>query len=441
MAKSNEPLSPEMQGDIARLFAEGESARSIARTLDLSDSTVRKYLEKLGITAYKTAANDDPQEMLRRMGRQIARQSATISDLRKHVKAVNERGFGYDDLIDELKRIAAEERKNPLKYYPTTITKAKQLAPVPAIDAKHQEIVALALSDWHIAETVKLRDANYINVYNTMIGANRLWHIIQRFKQCFQIHRAAFGIEKIWLPVLGDMISGSVHEEFLVTNDMTDQASVILCARLLKMVILELKQLGVPIQLDCVVGNHPRTTKKVPTKGLAHSNLDWMVYMFVAMMFEGDPQVTVNIHTSQIGLVQMYGHRYVIEHGIDWKNGKEDSYEDAIRAILDDPIYREATGITGSAFDQIVIGNLHKGAWLERTVKNASLIGQNELGQQWRLRPIKAQQLMWGISRTHVRTFQYNLDATRIKSEKAENPMSEFAKNYLNDHGKYTLSL
>ncbi len=435
MSSSKQPLSQDTVEAIVSAFALGHSKRQIARDLKLSDSTVRKYLEKHGLDAFQEASN--PTDLNISMGRQIARQADTIRVLRNQVKKVNERGYGYDDFVDALRTFVSTEKLKPLTYFPTQIEKAKKLAPIPAIDPKHAEIIALALSDWHVTEVVRLEDSNGINQYNSVIAANRLYTIVQKFKQIFQIHRAAYGIKKIWLPTLGDMISGSVHEEFLTSNDTTDQVAQLLCLRLFEMLVLELKSLGVPIEIDCVVGNHARTTKKVVTKNLAHTSLEWVIYMMLQHIFKDDDQVKVNVHTSQLALVNQFDHRYVLEHGIDWKNTKEEAFEDAIRSLLDDPVYRKATGLKGSAFDQIVIGNLHKGAFMERTIKNASLIGQNELGQQWRLKPIKAQQLMWGISQSHVRTFGYGLDVTEVKSSKADNPFSEFAREFLKDHGRY----
>lgn len=435
-SKSNKVLSHEQQEQMLSLLASGEhSKRGIASMMRISDSTVRKYAEKLGVNAFSAAV--DPKDPILMMGRQIARQADTLRMLRSQVKSVNERGFGYDDFMTALTRFVETEKLKPLVYYPTQIQKAKKLGPVPAVKPGHTEIATLTLSDWHLTEVVRKADSNGINVYNTLIAANRLWAVVQKFKQIYQLQSAAFKFDKIWLPVLGDLISGSIHEEFISSNDATDQCAQILGIRLLEMVILELKSHGIPIELDCYVGNHPRTTKKVPTKNIAHTNLEWLCYEVVKMLFRDDKQVTVNVHTSQFGIVEQYGHKYMLEHGIDWKNGKESDTESRLRDLLDDPIYRKANGNQGASFDNIIIGNLHTPKFLERTVVNGSLIGQNELGQQWRLKPIRAQQMMFGISRSHVRTFQYGLDVTNVRSDKVENPFSEFASEFLKDHGRY----
>jgi hypothetical protein len=430
---SKEPLSSQQQAQILTLLSQGESKREVAKIMGIGATTVRRYADRLATDVMIAAS--DPADPHVQLARRYASVVAENRKLRSQASKVNERGFGFDEFIDALKEVAEKERKNPLIYHPSKFASLKSKTPALPIDKNHAEIACLALSDWHMAETVRLRDANKINVYNSIVGANRLYDIVQRFKQIFTIHRAAYKFKSIWIPLLGDMVSGSIHPEFLVTNDMSDQNSVLLTSRMLKYAILELKQLGIPIQLDAVVGNHPRTTVKVPTKRIADSNFDYQTYAFTKMLFEGDDQVTFNVHTSQIEPVYLFDHRYVIEHGIEWKNGKEEESESRIRSLFDDPVYRKATGHKGAAFDQIVIGNLHKGAFLERTIKNPSLIGQNELGQQWRLAPIRAGQMMWGVSRNHARTFQYELDATDMRSSKPLNPFSEFACEFVKQHG------
>ncbi len=312
----------------------------------------------------------------------------------------------------------------------------KAMRPARPDDADHSETVILVCSDIHLAETVRPDDSNGVNVYNSIIAANRLWEHSQKCRTIIARHASLYRLDKIWSPLLGDILNGTIHEEYVATNDLSNPAAVILGARLLKMFYEELRGIGLPIEIDAIHGNHARLTPKVPTKRQAHTNLDWMVYEMLSDSLSGDDQVSVRVNTSQIGQKNIRGWNYVFEHGIDVRNGKEEDFEDRVRALFDDPTFRQATGYAGSAFDQIVIGNMHKPKFLERTVVNGSYIGQNELGQSWRLKPIRAQQLMWGVSDKHVRTWQYNLDLTHVKSETADNPFSEYAKWFITRHGQ-----
>lgn len=431
-------LSAETQSSLLQLLADGGlSQREIGRQLDIAESTVRKYAKQFGVNALTTGAESDSTVVS--FGRTIARQAEAIRKMRKQVNATLAVGTHQENFIKAMGRLVATEASKPLRYYPTTIAKAKRRAPLPAVDPDHTEQVTLVLSDWHLAEVVRQADANGINRYNSMICANRLWTIVEKFKRIVQMHRAMYEITKINLLVLGDLISGSIHDEFVWSNDMSDQASQIMGARLLRMVVNEILSLGIEVEVHCICGNHARTTKKLPTKNLVHTSLEWPVYEFTKMLFEGDDRVIFNVYTSQFARIDIFGHPVMIEHGIGVTNGKEEDFESDLRNILDDPVYRQATGLQGITFELAVIGDRHKPKFLERTIVNGSLIGQNELGQQWRLPPIRAQQLMWGTSRSYVRTFQYALDVTGQWNDKPENPFSEFTYEFLKDNGKYLL--
>ncbi len=373
-----------------------------------------------------------PIDLLVKLERENQRLKDANTQLRKMNKKLSQRGYGYDDFIAELRETLHTEQgwKSHFSYNPT-----EKYTILDPCDPSHTEVAAVACSDLHLTENVRSDDSNGINKYNTIIGANRLYGHAQRVKSILARHRAMYTITGIWSPLLGDIINGTIHDEQVYTNDMTDQAAVVLGARLLKMFYLELGTLGLPIQIDAIVGNHPRTTAKMPTKQQAHTNMDWVVYEMLGDMLHGNDQFEMTTWTSQIGQRRIFDWNYRFEHGIDVQNGKEEALEDRLRAMFDDPTYRHATGYQGAAFDQIVIGNLHKSKFLERTIVNGTYTGQNELGQSWRLKPIRALQNMWGISPSHVRTFEYQLDMTDIKSERATNPFSEYAVWFLRRHG------
>ena len=324
-----------------------------------------------------------------------------------------------------------EQHKNhPLLSRPRKYKTPKVTAPS-VFSKTHSEEAIKVWSDWHISEVVSEQDTHGFNAYNSVIASNRVWEDVDKTKRILTAHRALYPIKKLHLLILGDMINGSIHPELMLTNDLLDIPAAILASRLICMGIDELKTLGMPIEVVCVVGNHPRTTVKMPTKRQAHLSYDYTIYENVKNYFRNDDQVDIYVETGQIGHKDILGHRYIYEHGIDVPHMKEEALEDRIRALFDDPLYRNATGHQGASFEQIVIGNMHRPKFLERTVVNGSLVGQNELGVSWRLKPIRAQQMLWGVSEDLPRTWQYAIDVTANKSTKVNNPFSEFTDYYM----------
>jgi hypothetical protein len=370
------------------------------------------------------------------MGRELERYKLKQADYQNLLRKYQRGGgsFAVDNAIEELQEVLKSEENFRFKYPTSKVLSPKSKPKV--VGPNHEEIAAKCWSDWHTSEVVRPLDSNGVNCYSSMICSNRVWEDTRKTKKIIQIHRCAYPIKTLWLLALGDMINGSIHPELALTNDLFDPAATILASRLMIMGIEEYKALGLKIIVDCIVGNHPRTTLKMPTKRLAHQSFDWVVYEIVANHFAKDDQVEINVHTGQIGFREVMGHRYLFEHGIDVKSGGEEAFEDRLRGVFDDKIYRAATGMKGASFDQIVIGNMHKPKWLERTIVNGCLVGQNELGVSWRLKTIPAQQFLWGISEKHVRTWQYAVDTTHVRSEKVENPFSEYTKWFMQKHGR-----
>jgi hypothetical protein len=159
-----------------------------------------------------------------------------------------------------------------------------------------------------------------------------------------------------------------------------------------------------------------------------------MIYRYVAEKFEGDSQVTVRVHGGQFGIVEQYGHRFVIEHGYGAKNGE--SLPDRLRKMFDSPLYREATGMEGSSVDCVIIGDKHRSESGQGYFVNGALPGQGEYGVMLRLDPINACQWFFGISPSHTRTFYYELDVTGNVDETANNPMSAYTAQYMQEHGR-----
>lgn len=360
------------------------------------------------------------------LGRSLERARGENAKLRRFMKASSSTGSDYEDLVATLSEVIKNEDK--FKFSPDKVVLPKSK------DSRHVEIACCALSDLHLCETVRRDDSCGVNEYNSLICANRLYEYSESILTILSRHSNMYKFKSIWVPILGDMISGSIHSDQLMYNDLSDPASVVLGSRLVYMFLKRLGSLGIPVVVDAIHGNHPRTTVKMPTKRQATTNLDWMLYEIVKDKLDGDRQFDMTITTSQIGMRKLFDWRYVFEHAIGVSKGGEEALETRLRNMFDDPIYRKATGLTGPAFDQLVVGNTHRIGFFERTIVNGNFVGQNELGVSWRLKPIAASQAMWGVSENRVKTWQYITDMTSVCSSKVDNPFSEYTAWFMNKH-------
>jgi len=358
----------------------------------------------------------------------LERLTVENADLRGLNRKLLRRGsFDFEKVIDELREVLD-------KTAPFSVS----VGASPEVDKhNHSEIAALIWSDWHISECISDVETNNANKYNSMIASNRVASLIESTKQILRFHSSAYNLDKIWISMLGDFVSGSHVVDLEMTNDLHDSSSAILAARLLHLAILDLKQLGIPIEIDCVCGNHGRFAAKLPAKRMGYSTWDNVIFEMLAFYFENDPQIKIRVHPGYIVPVKQGAHKYLLMHGTDAKPSKLDSLEDAMMAVFDSKIYREFTGEKGTSYDIILCGHIHKSIVRDSLIVNSSLGGQSELGLAWKLHPlVNASQSMFGISTKHPKTWLYNLDVGSIRSEKAENQYSKYAKEFLKKHGR-----
>lgn len=150
---------------------------------------------------------------------------------------------------------------------------------------------ALLFSDTHAGEVVKSEETLGMNEYNWEIMLRRMVRIRDAIVS-YQDHRA-FPVRKLNIWCLGDMLSGSIHDELAQTNELPDEEATIQfgydCAEWIASfldIFEEVHVCGVP-------GNHPRKNKK-PQAKQAHNNSDWTAYKLMEMYHRHTDRLSFN---------------------------------------------------------------------------------------------------------------------------------------------------
>lgn len=162
---------------------------------------------------------------------------------------------------------------------PTPIRKPSKRATGRSRPGAHE--FALLFSDTHAGEVVKLEETLGMNEYNWKIMLERMARIRDAIIS-YQDHRA-FPVRKLNIWMLGDMLSGSIHDELAQTNEMPDEEATVQfgydCAGWLTDFLEHFEE----VHVCGVPGNHPRKNKK-PQAKQAHNNSDWTAYQFMQML-------------------------------------------------------------------------------------------------------------------------------------------------------------
>jgi hypothetical protein len=138
-----------------------------------------------------------------------------------------------------------------------------------------REAVAL-FSDWHFGETVSSEEVHGVNAYNVDIAKERIDIYFNELKT----YLIELNVSVLNLALLGDLISGRIHEELMEHSSLETSYTIIILADYISQWIHELskdfkiKVLGIP-------GNHGRFNKKPSFKGKYVDNFEFLVYEFI----------------------------------------------------------------------------------------------------------------------------------------------------------------
>lgn len=155
------------------------------------------------------------------------------------------------------------------------------------VDETAQDAVLL-FSDTHASETVSEEETEGMNAYDWDIMVRRM----ARLQESVLSHLAhqRFPIRQLHVLMLGDMLSGDIHEELAITNDRpAAEAAVDLAYETARWLDAFVPHFG-KVVVRGVPGNHPRATKK-PQAKMAQNNGDWLMYKMCEIYHRGNPNI------------------------------------------------------------------------------------------------------------------------------------------------------
>jgi hypothetical protein len=194
--------------------------------------------------------------------------------------------------MDRLKKTIRELRKENNKLYKEYLTVQEvreqifgltEITPaVPdwVVNVKQHRslhgVPALLLSDLHLGEVVKPEDVFGVNAFNMEVAAQRIHTLAHNTLDILTNHLKS-DYPGLVLLLNGDIVSGCIHEELLITNEQPIMPVVIRAYELLAWFIEQMYQTIGKVQVFCCHGNHSRTFKKPLYKESALSSYDWLI--------------------------------------------------------------------------------------------------------------------------------------------------------------------
>jgi hypothetical protein len=255
-------------------------------------------------------------------------------------------------------------------------------------------VPTLFLSDFHWGEVVHPSQVNGVNQYNLRLAHERLKTCVDGAIHLLEILDPKMDYPGIVMPLGGDMVSGDIHEELAESNELATIPTVLDMERQIAAAITRAADVFGAVFLPCVTGNHGRNTKKIRAKDRHHTSFDWLLYQLLAKRFEGDKRVTFLIPDGPDAAWKVYGTRYNLTHGDQFRGG--DGMIGALGPIIrGDHKKRSRNGQIDLAYDVLLLGHWHQYMHLTRLIVNGSLKGYDEYANSNNFGFEVPQQALW----------------------------------------------
>ena len=237
------------------------------------------------------------------------------------------------------------------------------------------ELVAVApIGDVHAEERVDPSTVNGMNSYDLDTCSKRLDRLAQGILDRVDLLRAKNLVRRLIVPLLGDLITGYIHEENLENNQLSPtQATLFSIQKIgdLFQALLDLGDFG-EILVPCSYGNHGRTGKRIKHAAGFKNSFEWLGYHVLAERFKEDTRIRFKISNGYLNPVEVFpGYVMRCHHG------------DAIRYFggvggLTIPTNKSLDAWNQQGVAQLdVFGHYHQIHDDKRFIVNGSVIGWN----------------------------------------------------------------
>lgn len=377
-------------------IAHGMNQRATARALSMNRATLQNKLAMIDISASPSVSS----EMILR---------DRISRLESELHA-----FQRDSLDANYVRAKILNIKDAVEG----MAPPKWMSPPTVRSKRSQSVPTLFLSDLHWGEYIDKDQTGGINEYDITIANRRLETVVNRAIHILRGSITGEDYPGIILPLGGDMLAGDIHEELRESNDGTTLAALLdLLRALISQVDLLAREFG-KVYIPCVVGNHGRTTHRPRAKRRNETNLDWLLYQFLAMHFQGDSRVTVDAPTTPEVTYRVFNHTYHLCHGDQLGKGGDGIIGAFGPIIRGDHKRRALQSQLNRPYDTLLHGHYHTYAATRRFISNGSLPGYDEYAMACGLGFDIPQQAFWLTHPEHGITFSMPVHAERPSKQK-----------------------
>lgn len=267
-------------------------------------------------------------------------------------------------------------------------------------DGTSEAAIFVAASDWHVEEEVNPRTVSGLNKFNLDIAAERVSTFWQKIVRLTRLLQQDVKIDTAVIALLGDFISGDIHEEVAEVALLPPMEAIVFVQNLIIGGIeFLLTHTKLKLRFICHSGNHGRTTKTTRFAVENGHSLEYLLYRHLAAYFRKEPRVEFEIAEGYHSYVEAYGRTYRFHHGHMVKFGGG-------VGGLTIPVNKAIDGWNkGRKADLDIFGHFHQQFDGNTFLANGSLIGYNAFALSIKAPFDVPKQTMWLLDKQRGRTF------------------------------------
>ena len=237
----------------------------------------------------------------------------------------------------------------------------------------------MVLSDIHLEERVDESTINGLNEFNLDIAKDSIYNFFRRGVRLTSIFGKDVKINNIVVPMLGDIISGYIHEELLEDNYLSPIQSIMLASDLLGNGInYLLKNTKCKLTFVCKVGNHGRISERKKISTEYKNSYEWLLYHQLKKEFKSDDRIDFIIDNGYLSYLNVYDRviRFHHGHNIKYGGGVGGISIPAVKAIAQWDKQKSAYLDVFGHFHTLMLDTGTNGKF----VSNGSIVGYNAYG-------------------------------------------------------------
>lgn len=216
---------------------------------------------------------------------------------------------------DALTLAAGLERQMQMLAEMPKVPAIQQFASIPKGKSRGVAVVVPA-TDWHVEERIELETTNGKNEFNLDVAEDRIKQFYQKVLRLIDWQNHLAPVVEIWHPLLGDLLSGHIHEDLVESNSLSPtEACVFLQEMICSGIDFWLKKTKLPIFIPTCVGNHGRTTPKKRIKTSCRNSFEWLLYTTLAKYYAKNRRVHWSVGRGYHNTVEIMGRKVRFHHG------------------------------------------------------------------------------------------------------------------------------